>query len=454
MRPVDPTNLTSQSDLFRNRLENIISLEHPLVKLTEAIDWEALEREFGQFYVEEIGRPGIPIRVMAGLHYLKHLYNESDERVVEKYVENPYWQYFCGREYFEHELPCHPTALVKWRKRVGSKGIEKMFAETVMTAKRTRQLKPQEMERVNVDTTVQEKAIAFPTDARLYHKARRALVRAAKGAKIELRQSYERVGKQTLDKQARYAAAGQMKRAVKSTKKLKTILGRVIRDVERKCQDPNGRLKKVLAIARRIYEQQRHDSHKIYSVHADEVECIAKGKAHKKYEFGCKVSAVTTSKQCWIVGIEAIHGRPYDGATLKGAISQMERLSGVKPKEVFVDRGYRGSVHHPEGVDVYISGRRGLSPSLKKHLRRRSAIEPVFGHTKADHRMDRNYLLGQEGDRINALLSACGWNLRKLWRIFFLFIFEKVLLVRMDQDSVDSAWQMTSSPLSMKPDFA
>jgi IS5 family transposase len=322
-----------------------------------------------------------------------------------------------------------------------------MLAETVMTAKRTKHLKAQEMERVNVDTTVQEKAIAFPTDARLYHKARRALVRAAKKARINLRQSYERIGKRTLDEQARYAAAGQMKRAIKKTKKLRTILGCVIRDVERKCQEASGSLKRVLEIARRIYGQQRHDSHKLYSVHAAEVECIAKGKAHKKYEFGCKVSMVTTSKQCWIVGIEARHGSPYDGATLKQAISQMERLSGMKPKEVFVDRGYKGSVHHPEGLDVYLSGRRGLNPRLKRDLRRRSAIEPVIGHTKADHRMDRNYLLGIEGDRINALLSACGWNLRKLWRIFFLFIFEKALLPGTDRNNLDSSCQMTFSRL-------
>ena len=454
MRPIDPTNQVSQSDLFRNRLENIINLEHPLAKLSREIDWSSLEKQFGQFYVEEIGRPGIPIRVMAGLHYLKYLYNESDEQVVEKYVENPYWQYFCGREYFEHELPCHPTALVKWRKRVGSKGIEKMLSETIETAKRSGQLKRQELERVNVDTTVQEKAIAFPTDARLYHKARRALVRAAKRAGIKLRQSYERIGKQTLDEQARYAAAGQIKRAIKKTKKLRTLLGCVIRDVERKCKELTEGLKKALETARRIFEQQRHDSHKIYSVHATEVECIAKGKAHKKYEFGCKVSAVTTSRQCWMVGIEARHGNPYDGATLKGAISQMERLTGVKPKEVFVDRGYKGSVYHPEGVDVYLSGRRGLSPRLKRYLRRRSAIEPVFGHTKADHRMDRNYLLGVEGDRINALLSACGWNLRKLWRIFFLFILEGMQSTRVDRNSSNLPWRSVFCLLRMKSAFA
>jgi len=437
MRPIDPTKQVSQTDLFRNRLENIISLEHPLVKLSESIDWEGLEQEFGQFYVEEIGRPGIPIRVMVGLHYLKHLYNESDERVVEKYVENPYWQYFCGREYFEHQLPCHPTALVKWRKRVGVKGIEQMLVETVKSAQRTKQLKKRELERVNVDTTVQEKAIAYPTDARLYQKGRRALVKAAQRAGIVLRQSYQRVGKRILDEQARYAAARQMNRAAKKTRRLRTILGSVIRDVERKCAEPEGRLKRVLEIARQIYEQKRDDKQKVYSVHAPEVECIGKGKVHKKYEFGCKVSVVTTSSQCWVVGIEAQHGNPYDGSTLKGAIAQMERISGSRPKEVFVDRGYKGSDHHPEDVDVYLSGRRGLSPSLKKHLKRRSAIEPVIGHVKADHRMDRNYLLGLDGDRINALLCGCGWNLRKLWRIFFLFIFRQMFWGENGSKSVD-----------------
>jgi hypothetical protein len=173
-----------------------------------------------------------------------------------------------------------------------------------------------------------------------------------------------------------------------------------------------------VSVARRILAQQRTDHGKVYSVHAPEVECIAKGKVHKHYEFGCKVRIVTTSRQNWIVGIDAEHGNPYDGATLKPALAQVKRLTGVRPQEAFVDKGFRGQGHHPQAVAVYISGRRNLTSRLSKLLKRRSAIEPVIGHTKHDHRMARNYLWGKAGDRINALLSGCAWNLRKLWRYF------------------------------------
>jgi IS5 family transposase len=269
---------------------------------------------------------------------------------------------------------------------------------------------------------VQEKAIAFPTDARLYQKARVTLVRQARREGIELRQSYVRVGKRALQKQGRYAHAKQGQRARRETRKLRVYLGRVIRDIRRKAEaggwELSVKFQAYLELAERIFQQQRTDKNKVYSMHAPEVECIAKGKAHKKYEFGCKVSLVTTSQNNWVVGVEARHGNPYDGHTLKAAHEQVERLTGVKPKEVFVDRGYKGAEHHPEGVKVYLSGRR-LKGTLRKLLRRRSAIEPVIGHVKHDHRMDRNYLQGQEGDRINALLAGCGFNLRKLWGVFF-----------------------------------
>jgi IS5 family transposase len=397
-----------------------------LYVLAEAIDWEFFEREFGELYVEQRGRPGLPMRLLVGLHYLKHLYDVSDERVVAGFVENPYWQYFCGEEFFEHELPCNPTSLVKWRQRIGPGGMEQLLAETLAAAQRQEVLKPSEIRRVNVDTTVQEKAIAFPTDARLYHKARCVLVREARRAGIALRQSYKRVGKRALQKQGRYAHAQQLKRARRETRKLRTYLGRVIRDLQRKAASSGPELDQQLAQylerATRIFQQQRADKHKLYSMQAPEVECISKGKEHKKYEFGCKVSVVTTSKRGWVVGIEALHGNPYDGHTLKAAHAQVTKLTGVTPEEMFVDKGYRGSQHHPENVQVYISGRK-LSGRLKRLLRRRSAIEPVIGHLKQDHRMKRNYLQGKNGDCINALLVGCGFNLRKLLRVFLWLIF-------------------------------
>lgn len=415
-----PLTLAPQApdDPHRVRLASLLSHEHPLYQLAEAIDWTRFDVEFGSLYAEEVGRPGLPMRLMVGLHYLKYLFDESDESVVEKYVENPYWQFFCGRIYFEHELPCHPTSLVKWRRRLGPTGVEKLLTETLSAAKREQALRESEIKRVNVDTTVQEKAVAFPTDARLYHKARRALVRAAQAAGIDLSQTYVRLSRQALARQGRYAHARQMKRARRETKRLRLFLGRVIRDIRRKCPKPAPALRSLLERSERILRQQRHDSPKLYSVHAPEVECIAKGKAHKPYEFGCKVAVVTTSKTSWVVGVEAVHENPYDGATLAPVLSQVERVTTVRPEAAFVDRGFKGAAHHPEGVAVYVSGRRRLTRTLRVLLRRRAAIEPVIGHLKQGHRMERNHLLGQEGDRINALLTGCGFNLRKLWRFF------------------------------------
>ena len=418
MKPRDSQTGNPQESLFQARLDQQLNQKHPLFQLAQKIDWGFFEREFGPFYSEEMGRPGAPTRLLVGLHYLKHAYHESDESVVEKWVENAYWQYFCGYEYFQHEFPCHPTSLVKWRRRVKAEGVEKMLQEILSTAQRTNALAPKDLKRVNVDTTAQEKAIAFPTDARLYEKARLAVVREARKASVELRQSYKRVGKKALYNQSRYARAQQISRAKKETKKLRNYLGRVLRDVERKLPEPSPKFKELLKNANRIHRQEKDSSPKLYSVHAPEVECIAKGKAHKKYEFGCKVAIVTTSKSNWVVGAAAHHGNPYDGATLKSSIDQAERLSGGRPKEAFVDRGYRGKDHHPEDVKVHITGQHKAKGALKKHFKRRNAIEPVIGHEKQGHGLGRNHLKGQEGDRINALLAGCGFNLRKLLRAF------------------------------------
>lgn len=426
MKPADSAQGEPQGELYQVRLRWLLDQKHPLCQLAEAIDWKFFAQEFGALYVEQKGRPGLPMRLLVGLHYLKHLYDVSDERVVAGFLENPYWQYFCGEEFFRHDLPCDPTTLVKWRKRIGPERMEKLLQETIATAQRQSALKVNELRRVNVDTTVQEKAIAFPTDARLYQKARLVLVREARRAGLELRQSYARVGKRALQKQGRYASAQQLKRAGRETKRLRTYLGRVIRDIERKAaahvEELSPPLAQALQRAQRIYQQQRTDKHKLYSMQAPEVECIAKGKEHKKYEFGCKVSVATTSRRGWVVGIKALHGNPYDGHTLKAAHAQVEQLTGVKPTELFVDRGYRGAQHHPVDTQVYLSGRK-LSGTLKRLLRRRAAIEPVIGHLKQDHRMKRNYLKGQAGDQINALLVGSGFNLRKLLRVFFWPIF-------------------------------
>ena len=422
----------SPEDLFRSRLDQILDNQHPLFKLPDIINWGYFEKEFGSFYVENQGRPGKPIRLLVGLHYLKHTYNESDESVVERFLENPYWQYFCGFEYFQHEFPLDPTSLVKWRNRIGGSGMEKLFCQTLKTTQELGLLKKNYLHKVNIDTTVQEQAIAFPTDARLYYKMREKLVTEAEKRCIELRQNYRRLGKKALVKQGRYSHAQQMRRARKETKKLKIYLGRVTRDIRRKLVETDAGFEDLLYLSERLLTQKRDDKNKIYSIHAPEVECIAKGKVHKRYEFGCKVSVATTSRDNWIVGIQAHHGNPYDGHTLGDVLKQVEQLTGWQVKDAYCDKGYRGYKHEGD-TDVHIAGQRNRgrpkTRTQRKWLRRRNAIEPKIGHLKSENRMNRNYLKGINGDRINAYLSGCGANLRKLLAAFFLpfFIFDRII---------------------------
>lgn len=421
-----PRTATPQCELFGAHLSELLNPEHPLYVLAERLDWSQFDAAIDACYAEELGRPGVNTRLMVGLLYLKHAYDESDESVVARWVENPYWQFFCGCQYMQHELPIDPSSLSRWRKRVGAERLEKLLEATIHTALAMKAVRPQEFQQVNVDTTVQEKAITFPTDARLYHKMRVALVRRATALGITLRQNYRFKSKKLLAKQGRYAHARQMKRAAKMTRQLKTILGRVVRDVERKAHKLQGQiadapLRELLVLAHRLLVQERTSKNKLYSVHAPEVECICKGKAHKRYEFGCKTSVATTSKSNWIVGTQALHDNPYDGHTLRGAIQQVERLTGQTPNEVIVDQGYRGHDYRGSAlVHVVRTIPKRATRALKRLLRRRAAIEPTIGHMKSDNRLDRNYLTGQEGDRINAVLSAAGYNLRKLlrWVVF------------------------------------
>lgn len=410
-----------KQELFRPALVDLIDLNHPLVKLADRINWLRLENEFKKHYSQKMGRPGISTRVMVGLHYLKHAFNLSDENVVSRFKENVYWQYFCGFSFFEHKDPCVPTALVEWRKRVGSEGLDFMLQETLCIAKDMGYLKIKELREVTVDTTVQEKNIAFPTDAKLANRSRERLVKAAEKSGIELRQSYKKLGKSALAQHGRYAHAKQFKRAQKSLKKLKTFLGRVARDIRRKMPSESPGLESELKLAERLLGQEKHSKNKLYSLHEPHVDCISKGKAHKRYEFGCKSSLATTTNGNWIVGAMAHHGAPYDGHTLKDVLSKVEKLVGIKPKDVFVDKGYKGSQKDNMDVRVHISGtRRGKTKRELKLLKRRSAIEPIIGHTKSGNRLGRNFLKGVSGDHFNVILAACGRNMCKLMALILL----------------------------------
>ena len=394
----------------------MINPVHSLVKLSKAIDWAGLDETFGSTFCPETGRPAISTRLMVALHYFKYTFDLSDEDVLAGWVENPYWQYFSGMKYFEHKLPIHPSSMSRWRKRIGDSGAEELLKKTIEAGLKLRAVKATQLKRVNVDTTVQEKDIRFPTDARLYDRARERLVKESQKHGIDLRQNYNRLSKSLLHQQSRYAHARQLKRATSCTRKLRTYLGRVIRDIERKCPNPHEDLRSLLETSKRIFSQQRKDKNKVYSVHEPAVECISKGKAHKRYEFGAKVSVATTSRGSWFVGAQVFHGNPYDGHTLSKTLAQVTKLV-QSPEHVFVDQGYRGHDYTGE-IEVHVDKRRrGRTPkSLWGWMKRRAAVEPSIGHLKQEHRMDRNRLKGRMGDCINAILSAAGMNFRKLMK--------------------------------------
>jgi transposase, IS5 family len=401
--------------MHKTRLANLLNDRHPMVRLAREIDWHGFDEYFGTYYSGGKGRPTTSTRLMVSLHYLKYTHDLSDEAVVMGWVENPYWQYLSGMEFFCHEPPIDPSSMSRWRRRVGEAGSEELLRQTIETGLKLKVIKPSELRRVNVDTTVQEKHIRFPTDPRLYDRMRQRLVAAARREGLKLRQSYVRVGKRLLAQQSRYAHAKQWRRARGCTRKLRTILGRVIRDIERKALAPGEDLRGLLALARRLYRQKRHDKGKLYSVHAPEVECISKGKTHKRYEFGSKVALAVSSKGGWVLAAQALEGNPYDGHTLQSTMDRIVATNGTEPEHVYLDMGYRG--HDYEGeCEVHVGRRKrgSIAKSLWRWMRRRAAIEPSIGHLKEDRRMQRCRLKGTEGDKVNAILSAAGMNFSKL----------------------------------------
>jgi transposase, IS5 family len=441
MRP-RPTRQTGQSDMFRARLDQIINLDHELPRLARLIDWDFIEGRCGAAYSEAVGHPPLPTRLMAGLAILKHTYDLSDEALCARWVENPYFQYFCGEEFFRHDLPFDRSSMTRWRQRMGEERLNALVQESLAVALKTKALKPADLTEVIVDTTVQEKAVMFPTDAKLLNRARLRLVRLARETGIPLRQSYVRVGKWALIQHQRYAHAKQFKRAGRQLRRLKTYLGRTIRDIERKIKgqaELSAYLRPELFKAGRVLAQkQRQRGQKIYSLHAPEVECIGKGKAHKPYEFGVKVSVATTLKPAaggqFVLNAKALPGAPYDGHTLAAVIPAIEATTGAEIMRIIADAGYRGGNAPPShAIRVYTAGqKRRMTPTVKRLMRRRSAVEPVIGHLKSDHRMNRNHLAGTAGDAVNAVLAAAGYNFRRLlaWLALWLALLEYTLRAR------------------------
>jgi len=412
-----------QRELFQVELEQLIDMNHPLVRLGLCIDWASFELALGATYHLTQGAPGIQTRLMVALHYLKYQHDLSDENVVAHWVENPYWQHFSGQQFFQHQMPIEPSSMTRWRKRLGEAGAEQMLRSTIETGIKMGAIRPAQLQRINVDTTVQTKAIRFPTDARLYNRCRERLVKMARQQGIKIKQSYQHTGKKLLLDVSRYAHARQMKRARAAERKLRTNLGRVMREIDRQVTKPTEKLAKLLATAHQIHAQQRNDKNKIYSVHEPEVECIAKGKTGKKYEFGNKVSVAVTSRGGWLVGAKSYTNNPYDGHTLSMQLQQVNNLIGGRVSEAYVDMGYRGHDYEGEVVVHIDKRRRGRTPrTLWRWMKRRAAVEPSIGHLKSEHRLERNRLKGVAGDAMNAILSAAAMNFQKLlgafWRIF------------------------------------
>jgi transposase, IS5 family len=413
-----------QKDLLRPALDEIIDLGHPLARLAEQIDWSFLDGRFGSVCQAGPGQPGLPTRLVAGLFILKHTHNLSDDALCARWIENPYYQFFCGELSFCHQLPFDRSSLTRWRQRLGEEQLVALIQESLSVAHKTGAIETKDLERVVVDTTVQPKAIAHPTDARLMHRAIEKLVALAKAEGVPLRQSYIRVAKRAAIMVGRYTHAHQFKRMRRALKFLRTRLGRVIRDIRRKIADDvarKARFNPLLDLAVKVSVQDhRQRAPKVYSMHAPEVECIGKGKARTPYEFGCKVSVATpvTSPKGgqFVLHAKALHGNPFDGHTLGPMIADMEKLTGVEAQRIHVDRGYRGH-NHPNKFRVWISGQvRRVTTAIRREMKRRAAVEPVIGHIKAEHRMDRNYLKGRDGDRINAVLAAAGYNFSLLIR--------------------------------------
>lgn len=397
---------------FYSTFEEQLNHQRPLYILAKQIQWETFEQAFSKHYSVNFGAPAKPIRLMVGLLILKHVRNLSDESIVEQWAENAYYQYFCGEKVFASKEPCVPTELVEFRKRIGEEGIELIFKESI----RINGKDGQEQE-ATTDTTVQEKNITFPTDAKLHKKMIRKCVALAEREDLRLRQTYIRVVKQlSLDQRFRNHPKNNSK-ARKADKKIKTIAGRLVRELDRNLVATHP-FRTKLTLFERVLAQKKEDKQKIYSLHEPHVQCIGKGKEHKKYEFGSKVSIMTTKNSGVIIGALNIEKNDYDAHTLLPAIEQQQRLTGITLKNNFVDRGYRG-VKQVLQTNITIpqynpNDTAYQKQKMRKGFRRRAGIEPKIGHLKQDHRLSRNYYSGIFGDNINVMLAAAAMNFKRM----------------------------------------
>lgn len=421
---------------FFSSLEDQLDQRHPLVMLSEKIRWQLFEESFSKHYSTNNGRPSKPIRLMCGLLILKHLRNLSDESLVMHWSENVYYQYFCGEQYFQCKEPCAATELIAFRQRIGEEGVELLLKESIRINKEEDKDGDEIGAVVSIDTTVQEKNITYPTDDKLYKKIIKKCWKISEVERIDLRQSYRRTVKKLGYAQRLNRTKYGYKKARKANKKIKIIAGRLVRELARKLSlEKLGYYLKELKLYQRVLSQQRSDTNKIYSLHEPDVKCYTKGKEHKKYEFGSKVSIVVDQQSGVILGAINFTENIHDSKTVPEVLEQVYRLHGEKPKEAYVDRGYRGITQYEQTKICVPKPSKTINKAARRKHSRRSAIEPKIGHLKSDHRLRVNFLKGIIGDQMNIILAACAMNFKRvinLWRTEA--IFRWLLFYRMIQE--------------------
>ena len=416
---------TSQIGFFSS-FEDQLDHKHPLFQLASVINWSMFEESFSKHYSLTQGAPSKPIRLMVSLLILKQLRNLSDESIVEQWSENSYYQYFSGEQSFVPCIPCVSTELVEFRKRIGEQGAELILKESIRVNG-----KDSDDDNLSGDTTVQEKNITYPTDDKLYKKIIIKCNSIAQKEEVVLRQSYtQTVKKLSIIQRLRRNKGGDVK-ARKASKKVKTIAGRLVRELERKLTPQAlNRHSFDLQLFSKVLAQKRSDKNKIYSLHEPETKCYTKGKEHKKFEFGSKAALLITQRTGVIVGAVNFTETLHDSKTLIEALEQHKRLTGIQAKNIFLDRGYRG----PKKInDTYLytpKPDKNITTTKRRRHKRRAAIEPTIGHLKHDHRMIRNYLKGTVGDAMNLMLAASAMNFKRVMNIFkkkMLVLFQNII---------------------------